>query len=106
MAFYAHRFTDIGAETVLDVLCLDSDLVGTLLGRPWTSNNLVVSNYLLRELQNEYLHPEAPEFNRTKFRDTLKELDLRAGKQPLAALTEDGVKDLVTSVFASHHKSR
>jgi hypothetical protein len=103
MAYYAHSFNDLDADSVLDILCLDSDLVGTLLGRPWTSNNRVVTSCLLKELQNEYLGSGAPEFNRDKFRQTLKELDLRAGKYVLAALGDKKIEDLVSSVFATHH---
>ena len=104
MGFYAHSFSDLSSDFVLDILCLDSDLVGTLLGRPWTSNNRLVARCILKELHNEYFSPNSPDFSREKFRKTLKELDLRAGKYLLAALGENGIENLVSSVFASHHE--
>ena len=103
MAYYANSFSELSPDTVLDILCLDSDLVSTFLGRPWTSNNRAVAGCLLKELHSEYFVPNSPDFSREKFRKTLKELDLRAGKYLLAALGEKAIEDLVKSVFSSHH---
>jgi Family of unknown function (DUF6339) len=103
MAHYAHSFEELDANVVLKILCLDSDLVGNLLGRPWTSNNRKVSIFLLKELQSRYLNIDAPPFNRTNFRNTLKELDLRAGKYVLAALDENQIEKLVHDIFKDHH---
>ncbi len=103
MAFYANSFPELDADMVLDILCLDSDLVGTLLGRPWTSNNRVVARCVIQELQKQYLCANPPSFSRENFRSTLKELDLRAGKYILAALDNNEIEKLVSSVFAKYH---
>lgn len=103
MAYYAHSFGDLSPDSILDIICLDSDLVGNLMGRPWTANNRVVARCLLDELHKEYFRPNAPDFSRERFRNTLKELDLRAGKYVLAALETSQIENLVASVFRSHH---
>ena len=104
MAHYSNGFDDISMGTVLDIICLDSDLVGSLLGRPWTANNRLIVKYLLMELRARYFHRDSPKYSRTPFRKTLIELDLRAGKHLLAALGENGIEKLVHEVFLANHK--
>jgi hypothetical protein len=103
MSFYANSFEGLPFKTVLDTICLDSDLLGSLLGRPWTANNRVVSKHLISELRSLYFQIDSPKFSRAAFRRTLIDLDLRAGKYLLAALDEDAIQKLVKEIFQSNH---
>jgi hypothetical protein len=103
MAFYANSFEGLSATSALNVLCLDSDLVASFLGRPWTANNRVVAKYLIQELEKKYLNRDAPPFSRMKFRETLKEIDLRSGRLLVGSLNESDIESFVHKIFTDKH---
>ena len=103
MAYYANSFDGLSATSALNVLCLDSDLVASFLGRPWTANNRLVAKHLLQELEKRYLNRDAPPFSRLNFRETLKEIDLRSGRLLLGSLDEGNVESLVHKIFIEKH---
>ena len=103
MAYYADSFEDLDSSSTLNILCLDSDLVASFLGRPWTANNRIVAKCLINELHAKYSIRDSPPFSRFKFRETLKEIDLRSGRLLLGSLNESKIITLVSEIFSSKH---
>lgn len=100
---FAQGLEGISIQNSLEVLYANSELLNSFLGRPRTTASNRVASKIISLLHVNRDVNGIIKFDRNKFRDFMKELDLRAGSIHLNALGEkdfnDFFEDLYHSIF-------
>jgi len=96
---FASRFSELGPKVALDVLYLNSDLQGSLLGRPSLASSPQLTEAILKICHEKFIVERVLDFKRESFRTWMKNIDLRAGKAMIHAMPSDAVESLARMEF-------
>jgi len=102
--WYANQFHSVLAENVLDTLYCNSDFIASFMGRPTTSSNIPVAEVIITLAHKHYVEATDGKYDRDKFRNFLKEVDLVGGRQQLAVLSDEARTEIITEIWDTVHK--
>ena len=98
---FAAGLEGISLKDSLDVLYSNSELLNSFLGRPRTTASIRVASKIISMLHINGRVDGVLNFDRIKFRELMKELDLRAGSIQINALGEKDFNDFFDDIFGS-----
>jgi hypothetical protein len=94
MAFLCARVDGLSLEEVLSCFLYQSDVRANIIERPTTSQNLMVFSSLVKELHKS-IKTDKLLFEREKFREVMKRLNLQGGVKLLGALDKETVQTII-----------
>ena len=94
MATLCERAIDLTFEEALEAFLHASDVRANLVERPTTSQNVSVFSAILRRLHDSYLNDRLL-YDRDRFRNLMKEINLRGGTKLLSAFSYNEIGDIV-----------
>ena len=98
---FASGLEGISLKDSLDVLYSNSELLNSFLGRPRTTASNRVASKIVSMLHSKGRVDGVLNFDRNKFREFMKELDLRAGSVQINALGEKDFNDFFDDIFST-----
>ena len=98
---FASGLVGISLKASLDVLYSNSELLNSFLGRPRTTASNRVASKIVSMLHSKGRVDGVLNFDRNKFREFMKELDLRAGSVQINALGEKDFNDFFDDIFST-----
>jgi hypothetical protein len=98
---FATDLEGISLKESLDVLYSNSELLNSFLGRPRTTASNRVASKIISMLHSKGRVDGILNFDRSKFRALMKELDLRAGSIQINALGEKDFNDFFDEIFGT-----
>lgn len=102
--WYSNQFHSVSSAKVLETLYCNSDFIASFMGRPTTSSNIPVAQVVISLAREHYVEAKDGKYNREKFREFLKEVDLVGGRQQLAVLSEETRTEIVTKIWDKAHR--
>lgn len=103
---FASSLEGISHADALNVLYSNSELLNSFLGRPRTTASNRVASKLIGLLHQNRDESGNVIFDRIKFRELMKELDLRSGMTLLNALEESDFRSFFSEIFETHYLSQ
>ena len=103
---FASSLEGIDLHDALSVLFSNSDLLGSLLGRPRTSSSTRISSKIVATLFKDGQTSIRSNFEREKFRAFMKELDLRSGAIQIDALNDVEFDIFFNDLFSTIYLSK
>jgi hypothetical protein len=98
---FATGLEGISLKDSLDVLYSNSELLNSFLGRPRTTASNRVASKIVSILHSKCRVDGVLNFDRSKFRTLMKELDLRSGSIQVNALADKDFNDFFDEIFHS-----
>jgi hypothetical protein len=98
---FAAGLEGISLKDSLDVLYSNSELLNSFLGRPRTTASNRVASKIISMLHSKGKVDGVQNFDRSKFRALMKELDLRTGSIQINALGDKDFNDFFDDLFGS-----
>jgi hypothetical protein len=102
MGHIARKVSSSDYETVLKTLFFNSDYRSSLLERNTSANSIKVLVCILEISQEAFIGNI--EFNRAKFRNFMKYVDLIGKRTALPSLTHSELKDILTPIYYNAYK--
>ena len=97
---YASRFSESKPREILEVIYSNSEFANSFLGRPTTISSFHLSKCILEIYRENFGEDLVNSFDRNKFREFMKEIDLRSGAIAIDSLSVKDVKSFVEKNFA------
>jgi hypothetical protein len=94
MAYVCSRVVSLSLEDSLACLLYQSDVRANIIERPTTTQNPLVFSYLMEQLFESY-KTDKMMFERDKFREIMKKLNLQGGIKLLGALDKDNLRNIL-----------
>jgi hypothetical protein len=94
---YANAIENVDTDIVRDVIFMNADLQGSLLGRPGVASCKGIVSELVLRLHREHIEAEKP-FDRNRFRAIMKEFDFLVGRLAVGAMGETATKEWVETI--------
>jgi hypothetical protein len=98
---FATGLEGISLKDSLDVLYSNSELLNSFLGRPRTTASNRVASKIVSILHSKCRVDGVLNFDRSKFRTLMKELDLRSGSIQVNVLADKDFNDFFDEIFHS-----
>lgn len=99
MGKFCSELDSISSERALDVIFVNSNFANDFFGRPVTISSKVLSESILRRFYTYFFEGNKAKFDRNKFREFMKQLDLTLGAIYVDSLSLDAVDSLVKDLF-------
>ena len=103
VGYIANSTPKLSCDEVLDVLCLNSELINSFLGHPRTTSSTRVRGELISLLHEKYIKSSKSRFDRSSFRQMMHLVDLRSGKLHLDAISDSELTGLLEDCFTEAH---
>jgi hypothetical protein len=98
MAFLCNRVSDLPINDALESLLYQYDVRANIIERPTTAQSLYLFSAILKKL-NESYKSDKKLFEREKFREVMKQLNLRGGIKLLGAMDEKYVQRTIEEII-------
>jgi hypothetical protein len=98
MANLCSRVKCLNLRDSLSCMLLQSDVRASIIERPTTSQNITLFTAILKKLHDS--GPDSKLFERDKFRDIMKWLNIYGGVKLIGALSEDRISSLLDECIA------
>jgi hypothetical protein len=94
--WWMHRYASMlqpdNPKSALEMLLIEIDFISSLLSKPSVSTNLNLAKAILSVSQDEILKKKTLKFEREKFRNFVKALDLIGGRRLFGAVPESSLR--------------
>lgn len=96
---YASRLSESTPKEILEVIYSNSEFANSFLGRPTTVSSFNLSKCILEIYRDKFGEDLVNSFDREKFREFMKEIDLRSGAIAIDSLSVKDIKSFVERIF-------